>query len=365
MTQPGTVVLNLGPSAGNPRNSEGAFLDLKDGRILFAYSRYIGDSVATASPCCIAVKYSNDYGDTWSEDEVVVESGNYGIVNAMSVSLMRMLDGQIGLFYLIRRARNDVRLHISRSSDEGKTWSEAQCVIPGLGYYITNNDRVVRLSTGRLVVPAAYHKMSGETTEYDELKSKNDSRAIAHFFLSDDDGRSWREAQSYCALQAPRSKTGLQEPGVVELNNGALWAWARTDLGCQYEMFSHDGGESWTQAAPSPFISPCSPLSMKRWPRYDCLLAVWNPIPKYQTRRIAPYTSGRTPLIGAISRDEGRTWVDAFSLETEEGRGGYCYTAIHFVEDTVLLAYCAGMPEDRSPLARLKIRKVKLSEITS
>ena len=46
-------------------------------------------------------------------------------------------------------------------------------------------------------------------------------------------------------------------------------------------------------------------------------------------------------------------------------RGGYCYTAIHFTSDAVLLAYCAGEPEDRSRLARLKVRKIRLSDIVS
>ena len=34
------VALELKPGPDNPRNSEGAFMTLKDGRIMFAYSRY-------------------------------------------------------------------------------------------------------------------------------------------------------------------------------------------------------------------------------------------------------------------------------------------------------------------------------------
>lgn len=359
----GMVVLELGPSEGNPRNSEGAFIELKDGRLMFVYSRFIGNSQSDAAPSCIAAIYSHDQGESWSQEEVIATPEEHGVANIMSVSLIRLLNGELGLFYFIRRARNDGRLNLRRSADEGKTWSEAQCCIPGLGYYVTNNDRVVRLTCGRLVIPTAHHKMAVEATEYDDFKSKNDSRGIACFMLSDDDGLTWREAQSFCALHAPRSQTGLQEPGVVELANGSLWAWARTDLGCQYEMFSTDRGETWSQAVPSLFTSPRSPLSMKRCPQDGYLLAVWNPIPNYRTRVIGRRTSGRTPLIGAISRDEGRTWSDDFAVETEEGGGGYCYTAIHFTDDAVLLAYCAGVPEDGSLLARLRIRKIALADI--
>lgn len=363
MKQLGTVVHSLGPKKGNPRNSEGAFLQLKDGRLMFAYSRYTGESASDIAPCCIAAIYSGDEGDTWTEEETIARAEEHDVANIMSVSLLRMQNGDIGLFYFIRRARNDGRLYLRRSSDEGKSWGDARVCVPGLGHYVTNNDRVVMLSSGRLIVPAAYHKMAGDVTEYDEFKSKNDAKAVAHFFLSDDDGFTWREAQSYCALYAPRSRSGLQEPGVIELENGTLWAWARTDLGCQYEMFSMDGGETWSQAAPSLFSSPRSPLSMKRCPRYGFLLAIWNPIPHYQTRAVE-YHRIRSPLVGAISKDEGQSWDGFFTLETEDSGGGYCYTAIHFVGEAVLLAYCAGIPKHgESILSRISIRKIQLSEI--
>jgi hypothetical protein len=64
MDKKGKVVLELGPSAGNPRNSEGAFIDLPDGRLLFVYSRFIGDSNADDAPSCIASRYSGDGGET-------------------------------------------------------------------------------------------------------------------------------------------------------------------------------------------------------------------------------------------------------------------------------------------------------------
>jgi hypothetical protein len=37
---------------------------------------------------------------------------------------------------------------------------------------------------------------------------------------------------------------------------------------------------------------------------------------------------------------------------------GYCYTAIHFTNDAVLLAYCAGDPDCGWVLSRTRIRRV-------
>ena len=39
---PGKIVCELRPSENNKRNSEGAFIQLKNGDIMFAYSRYRG-----------------------------------------------------------------------------------------------------------------------------------------------------------------------------------------------------------------------------------------------------------------------------------------------------------------------------------
>ncbi|MEF3304925.1 sialidase family protein [Paenibacillus sp. GYB003] len=360
MIQKGKIVLDLRPGDNNPRNSEGAFVELKDGRLLFAYSRFAGKSANDDAKASIAARYSADGGETWSGDSIIARPEDHDALNIMSVSLLRLGNGDIGLFYIVRYGWHDTRLHLRRSSDEGATWGEPICCVPGRGYYVTNNDRVVRLSSGRLVVPAGYHRMKASSeTEWGSF----DGRAIAYFFLSDDDGYTWREARNFCSIGAPNSRSDMQEPGVIELANGALWGWARTDLGCQYEVFSHDGGETWSRPAPSKFTSPCSPLSMKRDPGTGALLAVWNPIPAYNTRRLEKHSWGRTPLIGAISKDEGKTWERHFAVEREEDGNGCCYVAIHFAGDAVLLAYCAGEAEDGICLARLKIRKIAISEL--
>ena len=49
------------PAPDNPRNSEGAFLRGKQGEILFAYSRYHGDSSHDHAACDIALIVSHEY----------------------------------------------------------------------------------------------------------------------------------------------------------------------------------------------------------------------------------------------------------------------------------------------------------------
>ena len=83
----GTIVNQQIPHAGNPRNSEGAFLTLKDGRILFVFSRYCGDTWLDHASADLAAITSADGGQTWSEPKVIFTCAEAGVRNLMSVSL--------------------------------------------------------------------------------------------------------------------------------------------------------------------------------------------------------------------------------------------------------------------------------------
>ncbi|HOF20351.1 MAG TPA: sialidase family protein, partial [Bacteroidales bacterium] len=60
------IILRLEPGPGNPRNSEGDFITLMDGRILFIYSRYTGGSGDDNDNAYLAGICSEDGGRTWS-----------------------------------------------------------------------------------------------------------------------------------------------------------------------------------------------------------------------------------------------------------------------------------------------------------
>ncbi len=320
-----TKIRLLPPRPGNPRNSEGAFLQLTDGRLAFIYTHFTGGGSDHAA-AHLAARFSSDGGRTWtSEDQLVLP--NEAKMNVMSVSLLRLASDEIGLFYLRKNALDDCRLYLRRSADEGRTWGEPVLCIPDAGYFVVNNDRVIRLNTGRLVVPASRRNSAGSPKPYP---------GVAVCYLSDDNGQSWRRSKTELN-PPPGSATGLQEPGVVELKGGRLMMLCRTDQGCQFRSYSQDGGETWSPAEPSEIKSPVSPVSIKRIPLTGDLLLVWN-----DHTRIDPALKGkRTPFTVAVSRDEGATWEKIKNLE-DDADGWYCYTAIAFVGDRVLLGHCAG-----------------------
>lgn len=349
-------LLDLAPAPGNPRSSEGAFFTKPDGEMLFVYSRFKGSDAADNAAADLCLLSSRDGGERFENPRILFTCGEDGAKNIMSVSLLPMENGDIGLFYLVRRTDALMQMVLRRSADGGATWGERVLCTPKEGRFVVNNDRVVRLSDGSILIPAAFHPGT-EGIGPEEA---------ALFFRSRDDGRSWEELPGCCRLEGlSASRSGLQEPGVIELSPGRLWGWARTDLGRQYQFFSNDGGESWSQPEPSQFTAPLSPLSMKRGPD-GRLYAVWNPVPLYNGRSAfsgSAWTGGRTPLVIAASGDNGRTFGEPAVLEDNPG-AGYCYCAMHFTERGLLLGYCAGGEEDGSCLARTRLSLIPAGELS-
>ena len=340
-------VLRVNATKEHNRNSEGAFVELKDGTILFAYTRYIGEDWRDDACADIVVIKSKDGGTTWSEPEVVVEH-DPGYGNVMSVSLLRLQSGRICFIYLKKRlfeGCTDCRPMLKFSDDDGATWSEPQYVIGAPGYYVVNNDRLIQLKSGRLLLPAACHRWKGQVSA---TSFGLDGRAVDYVYYSDDDGATWYEAPDWILPSVSESRTGLQEPGVVELEDGRVMLWARTDQGCQYKAFSYDGGLNWTDAIPAPeFLSPAAPLSMKRDPVTGDLVAIWNDQkPRYgmalDHAGRCPWSWDRAPYAMAFSSDNGNTWTGHNAFDTEEGCG-FCYCAILFCSNgNLLTAYCSG-----------------------
>ncbi len=324
-------LFDLLPSWQHRRHSEGAFIRCRDGAWLFAWSCFEAKAADRAPSSLWAMK---SLGSTqqWSEPYCLLDRLDDGVENLMCVNFLPLRDGSWGLFYFRRPDATDGRIWLRRSWDEGKSWSDPEEVIPQRGIYVTNNDRVYRTKSGRIFIPAAYCPQ--------EVENQASALTEAHFYYSDDEGSSWHLGE---AMRLPfvAGRSGLQEPGVIEWPDGRLYAWARTDLGAQYEAWSEDQGEHWSVAKPSRFTGPCSPLSMK-YLHDGHIYAVWNPIPEYLSRpRAGIWTAGRTPLV--ISRYDAKKeqWLDLGAVAAAQD-AGYCYIAMESDEEGILLAFCSG-----------------------
>jgi sialidase-1 len=340
------VAIRLEPVPGNPRNSEGDFITLSNGRILFIYTHYNGRSGGDNDSAYLGGLYSDDKGKTWirQEGKIVEQEGT---LNVMSVSLLRLQNGEIALFYLRINSENDCIPMLRISGDEAKTWSEPRkCINDRQGYFVLNNNRVIQLQNGRILFAVAMHQ-SPEQPTFSKV-----GRLWSYY--SDDSGMTW---SSGLEVQNPDSVV-TQEPGVVELKNGDILMFIRTNKGVQYISHSKDRGETWSPVEPSNIKSPVSPASIARIPATGDLLMVWN-----NNGGDNPAMKGkRTPLTTAISKDEGKSWEKIKNIE-DDPDGWYCYIAIHFTDSAVLLGHCAGNRPKRTGLAVTNITRLSLDWI--
>ncbi len=319
------TVLQLSPSDNNPRNSEGDFITLDDGRILFIYSHYTGSSTSDHAPAYLAARYSDDGGRCWTEEDEVVGE-NEGEINVMSVSLLRLQNGDIAFFYLRKNSTEDCIPMLRISKDEAKSWSDpVPCITDRQGYFVLNNARVIQLQDGRLLMPVALHQTPGGQWA---------NKADLYCYFSDDNGQTW-----WSSSQVPDTTDIIaQEPGLIEMSDGRVMMYIRASAGFQLLSYSSDRGQTWSHVETSNIPSPLSPATIEKIPDTGDWLLVWN----NNDGSNPEIKDKRTPLTMAISRDEGKTWEKIKNIH-DDPDGWYCYIAIHFVDnDDALLGYCAG-----------------------
>ncbi len=287
----------------NPRNSEAAIIPVSEGRLLLGWTEFYAGSGADHGPARLVGKISKDRGRTWGDQYTLVE--NDGGCNVMEVNFLRLKDNSIALFYCQKNTENsDCRVMMRVSKDEGASFGTAKQLSEAGKYTGLTNGRCIRLKTGRILL---------------EAWENGDS----YVYLSDDDGATWRESQRI------KPEQGSWEPACIELKDGRVLMLMRTGMGGQYQSFSSDSGEHWTEPLPSDLKGTAAPVSISRVPSTGDLLAIWNH---------NPGGGHRTPLSAALSKDEGKTWGNLRNIEEAPG-DAWAYPAVTWVKDEALVTY--------------------------
>jgi hypothetical protein len=330
------------------RSGEGAVAALPDGSLYMLYGSFEGAS--DYDHANLIERRSYDGGIRWTERRVLM-TPPAGSLNVMSTSLAMLQDGRLAAVYLHKRSKKDCRPCFMTSGDGGGTWTEPVGMVAKAGYYVGNNDRLVQLSGGRLLMPVARHAdIDGDPFD-----------VWCGCVISDDLGRTWRRGKKEIKIEKrnviwPKlidktrpettrdikvGRAACQEPGVVELSDGRVMMWCRSPGGYAFRAFSEDGGETWSPfKAITEFAMPCGPQSIKCLPGSKRLIMLYN------DREGIPYNVGqwgwRRPLTIAVSDDDGATWRRHGLLEPDTVPSN-CYYSICFQGQNAVFTYYEGV----------------------
>ena len=311
-----------------PRNMGGDLVRLTDGRLLLAYSQWLG-ATTDGDPSRVVGMISEDDGRNWGEIFPIAEPDDRRNTVRMP-SLVRLGDGRLALFVRCHHTPTEKSIAMMECRDEslpaldGSAWTEPQRITPaGPGGHIIIAQRVVRTGSGRLIVPLA------TPWPWDRTDGKTD-KIRTWFLLSDDGGENWRQSQSM--LEGPGR--GLMEPCVVELSSARLMMLMRTQMHRQYISYSDDNGETWTKAMEvTRLISPESPAALAIEPNTGWIMVVWN-----RNSNLGSHGKNRTPLTVGFSHDGGKSWFGFHNLEDEPGKA-WSYPSIRFIDGAAHVLY--------------------------
>jgi len=330
------------------RHSEGSAIELPDGRLLLVWSRFDGHKdkcgpLGDNGPATLVVAASTDGGQSWSAAKPLpVGTASRNIMQAAFVPVR---DRLMIAFSVRSREGNTSIKHAIESKDGGQTWSERRQLFPAGG----PNDRAVRLSTGRILMPS--HRVSrtrvGKTADNETLVAR-----------SDDEGLTWKLSDLLThAPHAMESKEAdphpvkIHEPAVAECPDGSLLMLARSVTGVLYQARSKDGGETWSRLEPTSLPSFAAPPYLRRL-RDGRLALLWNPIVgKAAAAKAAAAIKNQDPvpygprqrLVLATSKDGGQSWSAPQTI-AEDGKHGFCYPWTLERKDGTLTVFCSRTP---------------------
>jgi hypothetical protein len=344
----------------NPRHSEATAVELRDGSILLAWSRFEGrgdNAIAEIAGVDAHVLHDDNgqatvagtvltgSGLEWGEERTLI--GNGAGLNVMSPALARLADGGIGLLYSHRNSTTEACRMFCRSDDEGATWSNPVPLPQADSYQTGCHDRLAVLDSGRLVAP---------------LHCTHDWHA-PHLHVrtawSDDNGATWLLSEQVVLPKVSNSgESGCIEPDVAQRADGSLLMAIRTAMGTIFRAESDDGGETWHNLRSMEVVAPVAPSLLRRIPDTSDLLLIWNWHYDW-TKRLA---GTRRPLAAAISTDGGDSWPTVRRKILEDDPAAtYAYPSCLFIGREALITYFVTPGDAPSNQRSLKVARLPLT----
>jgi predicted neuraminidase len=325
-----------------PASHAGSICELPNGDLLAAW--YAGSKESAPDSVCLGSRLPAG-SDRWQPPDIWVDVPGHASGNP------RVFVGPDDAVWLIAPVNyghwcdGGTRMFFKRSYDLGKTWKDLE-IFPARKRVLGKNKPIHIENPDIWIIPVEYEGLGD----------------IA-FMRSVNQGKTWK------TIDCTGEGAYLDQPTVVQLANGDLLAYNRSWEGYIYETRSKDLGLTWSVPAPTRLLNPNSGIDMVRLRAGKIVLAC-NPVglgpngdltvghaggervPARQNlkelRKAGDYELSRMigkqeadlvihpggylawgpryPLCLVVSDDEGLTWKNKITLETEPGE--YSYPAI-------------------------------------
>lgn len=278
-----------------------AVITAKDGSIVAVTDKRKYNEGDLPQDIDIVCNRSTDGGHTWSEPTTIAlgTGVNHGFGDcALAWSnddngLIAAFVGGVGLWN--STPSNPIRSYISKSYDNGQTWTEPEdithfifgdnCIVPEhqtwrASFFGSGNG--LRTSTGRIMFVAAIREGSAQSLNN-------------YAVYSDDNGLTWHVSG--------RASVGGDEAKVTELADGRILMSIRHG-GNRWYNISEDGGETW-QTSTSTWYDITAPACNGDIIRYTSESQGHD---RNRLLHSVPYGNSRTDVSVYVSYDEGETW---------------------------------------------------------
>jgi sialidase-1 len=278
-----------------------AIITAKDGSIVAVTDKRKYNEGDLPQDIDIVCNRSTDGGHTWSEPYTIalgtgVNHGFGDCALAWSNDDNGLIAGFVGGPGLWNSTpSNPIRTYISRSYDNGQTWTEREditdfifgdnCIVPEqrtwrASFFGSGNG--LRTSTGRIMFVAAIRETTAQVL-------------YNHAVYSDDNGQTWHVSG--------RASSSGDEAKVTELVDGRILMSIR-HAGNRWYNISEDGGETW-QPTTSTWYDITAPACNGDMIRYTSENQGYD---KNRLLHSVPYGSNREKVTVYVSYDEGETW---------------------------------------------------------
>lgn len=312
------------------------FLKLKNGNILM-----MSDSNKTYE--------SSDNGAAWNLK--TTHDTHY------QANFIRLNSGKI-LTLVRQESGGGYEVSAYLSENDGKSFS---------GPYLVQQAKICGSMNNKLYQSPTTGRIFYATTEKDSSDGAEilEDSSYACVYYSDDEGETWTKSETDMTTEA--TGLNLQEPKTVDLPDGTVRTYFRSDLGFLYYADSKDGGKTFGEFKRSNFISVQHAFNIERDPyNTDTYYMIWeydntneNPVRQYPRTRAAL----------AVSYDGCKTWnyvMDLYEIDSKErvenAQVGHMNHAVRVFEDYIFVSSAQSEPQNENTTVAWRNRGCRIDK---